>query len=126
MARSVRGSAAARKTAVGVESLVDVNGQLASAERIASTIWLIAMIGCRARHDRGIVSRATQARSPSRTGQGIWLEGARISMAPASHVDGDPFWGLVSSRGRGPLPGARKPLRDGPTSAATVTSRSAD
>jgi len=24
-------------------------------------------------------------------------------LAPASHVDGDPFWGLVRSRGRGPL-----------------------
>ena len=34
----------------------------------------------------------------------------RICRAPAPHVDGDPFWGLVRSRRRGPLPGARKAL----------------
>ena len=30
---------------------------------------------------------------------------ARISMAPAPHVDGDPSWGLARSRRPGPLPG---------------------
>jgi len=36
----------------------------------------------------------------------------RIYMAPVPHVDGDPFWGLVRSRRRGPLPGARTALRE--------------
>jgi hypothetical protein len=57
---------------------------------------------------------------------------ARISMAPAPHVDDDPLWGLVRSRRRGPLPGAQEGSaevsghHDGrmgrPTSAATVAS----
>jgi hypothetical protein len=33
---------------------------------------------------------------------------ARICMAPAPHVDGDPFWGLARSRRPGALPGAQE------------------
>src|ERR1035437_11051855 len=57
---------------------------------------------------------------------------ARICMAPAPHVDGDPFWGLVRSRRGGLCWAPRKALpevsghHDGrmrrPTSAATVAS----
>jgi hypothetical protein len=40
------------------------------------------------------------------TGSRDLPRGATISTAPAPHVDGDPLWGLVRSRRRGPLPDA--------------------
>jgi len=42
-------------------------------------------------------------------------------MAPAPHVDGDPFWVWPDRADRGPLPGAAGRMRR-PTPAATVAS----
>jgi hypothetical protein len=50
---------------------------------------------------------------------------ATISTAPAAHVDGDPFWGLVRSRRRGPLPSAQssRPLVSTVSSGSSLMSQ---